>query len=302
MTSLPTILQHRVQLKNIAVLTDLSSDAERPLRLAASLAQWYGAKLTVAHAHASDSCSCNPSASQQTDQGTSFSRKQSEEMIRSLIGHFAHPQAMISSVVSASAVTELLEQLALTQPELLVLAPHRRSGIGRWLAGSVTAEVFRKAHWPVLVLPPGLSNAEGSGTQFQRVLYATDLSEVSARAFHYAAGMSEDHGAHMVALYVDSDGTAYSFERLIALQRLEDWLHRQSVVHGNTHSPECVVRFGKPAEEINQAASEYKAELIVLGARGLGAMSSIASHFAGGTAYEVACSSLCPVLIVPKAS
>lgn len=134
------------------------------------------------------------------------------------------------------------------------------------------------------------------------MLYATDLSDVSARAFHYAAGMSEDHGAHMVALYVDSDGTAYSFERLIALQRLEDWLHRQSVVHGSMPWPECIVRFGKPAEEIQQAASECNTELIVLGARGLGAMSGIASHFVGGTAYEIACSSACPVLIVPNAS
>ena len=301
MTSPATTLAHRVQLKNIAVLTDLGSDAERPLRLAASLAQWYGAKLTVAHACASDSSISNPPDRLAAGQGSGLSG-QSGQRIKSLIGDSALPQAMASTIVSAPTVTELLEQLALSQPELLVLATHGRSGISQWWAGSVTAEVFRKAHWPVLVLPPGLSNAEGSGTQFQRVLYATDLSDVSARAFHYAAGMAEDHGAHMVALYVDSDGTAYSFERLIALQRLEDWLHRQSVVHGSMQWPECIVRFGKPAEEIRQAASEYKAELIVLGARGLGSISGIASHFVGGTAYETACSSLCPVLIVPNAS
>ena len=48
-------LPHHVQLKKIAILTDLTSDAERPLRFAASLAQWYGADLIVAHACAPDS-------------------------------------------------------------------------------------------------------------------------------------------------------------------------------------------------------------------------------------------------------
>lgn len=102
MTSPVTTLAHRVQLKNIAVLTDLGRDAKRPLRLAASLAQWYGAKLTVAHAYASDSYICSPPDPQRTDQGTSFSRKQAEERIRSFIGHTVLPHATVSTVVTAS--------------------------------------------------------------------------------------------------------------------------------------------------------------------------------------------------------
>ena len=151
----------------------------------------------------------------------------------------------------------------------------------------------------MLVLPPGALNTQPTYSQFHRVLFATDLSEVSAKAFAYAAGIAEDSNGQMVALYVDEDGPAFSFERVMALQRLEDWLHRKSAVCGISHRPECIVRFGTPAEEIQQTASEYETDLIVVGARGLGVMSGIASHFVGGTAYKLACSSPCPVLLVP---
>jgi nucleotide-binding universal stress UspA family protein len=300
MSSHAMTIQRQVQLKNIALLTDLGSNADGPLRFAASLAQCYGANLTVAHActpgryiHVSPELS--PAAPSE-----GVSQKRAEEKIRALIGGTILPQAMVNTVVTSSSVAELLEQLVLREPDLLVLATHARSGISKWMAGSVTEEVFRKAKWPVLVLPPGLSNAEMIGSQFQRVLFMTDLSDGSARALAYAVGITEHHAGHMVALHVDHDGTPFYFERLTALKRLEEWLHRQTLTHQEMAKIECIVRFGTTAAEIKEAVSLYKVDLIVLGARGFGALSGLASHFVGGTAYEIACSSECPVLIVPN--
>jgi len=281
-------LPHHVQLKKIAILTDFTSDAERPLRFAASLAQWYGADLVVAHA-------CAPDSSMKVPSGP----VQMEQRAKSLIGRAGLAQSTVSTAVTASTVSELLGALNLHQPDLLVLATHARTGISKLLAGSVAEEVFRQAQSPVLVLPPEFTNIETGGAQFQRVLFATDLSPGSARVFPYAMGISQDHGARVIALYVDVDGPGFSFEHLIALQRLEDWLRRQAVTCGDLRQPELVVRCGHPAEEIHQVASEYKPDLIVIGARPLYSMPGLASHFVGGTAYEVACTSACPVLIVP---
>jgi len=61
-----------------------------------------------------------------------------------------------------------------------------------------------------------------------------------------------------------------------------------------------IVQFGKPEQGIVETAGQQRADFVVLGARGLGAISAAASHFVGGTAYEVCCSSPCPVLIVPQ--
>ncbi|MGC8550667.1 MAG: universal stress protein [Acidobacteriaceae bacterium] len=49
------------------------------------------------------------------------------------------------------------------------------------------------------------------------------------------------------------------------------------------------------------AAHDHKADLIILGAQGAGAMTGLASRFLGGTAYEVCCNAKCPLLIVPEA-
>lgn len=282
--------QRQLQIKNIAVLTDMGSETQTVLRFATSLAQWYGAKLMVAHACAPDSNTCCSPA----QAASSFGKTRSKLPI-SVVA-----QAVATNVIKSSTLLELLEQMEFRQPDLLIVGTHGRTGLDKWFNGSIAEEVFRKVQWPVLVLPPGFANNELRSGQFQRVLLATDFSGSSAKSFPYAAGIAQDHEAHLVALHVDTDGTAYSFERLIAMQCLEDWIHRQALAYGSAPQPECIVRFGKASEEILQAACDYKSELIVMGARTIKAMSILASHFVDGTAYEVACSSPCPVLIVPN--
>jgi nucleotide-binding universal stress UspA family protein len=138
--------------------------------------------------------------------------------------------------------------------------------------------------------------------QFERILYATDLSAVSLTALQYAAGISHDHEAQLIALYVEPDPTlGFSFDRAVAEQRLRDWL--QDHIDGLADtlvSVSCMAEFGRPDEKIVTIASQRQADLLVLGARGLGAIAGPVSHFLGGTAYEVICSSKCPVLVVPQ--
>jgi nucleotide-binding universal stress UspA family protein len=296
-----TLIAHGIELKNIAVLTDLGSDAEKPLRFAAALAQGCGARLTIAHACKADPSMFAPPEAMPPAPRASLSPDQAEEEIRALMSGAAMPQSMVNTVVSSSSITELLEQLILRKPDLLVLATHARSGVSKWLSGSVSEEAFRKAKSPVMVLPPTLADTETAGKQFERILFTTDLSDGAAGALAYALGIAERNGGHVVALHVHPDATSFYFERLIALQRLEEWLHRQNLTHQQMAKIECIVRFGKTTDEIKAAAAQYQSELIVLGARGFGALSGLASHFVGGTAYHVACSSECPVLIVPDA-
>jgi nucleotide-binding universal stress UspA family protein len=198
-----------------------------------------------------------------------------------------------------------MKELLLRKPDLLVLATHARSGLDKWLSGSVMEEVFRKSKSPVLVLPPTLHDANMTGTKFQKILLATDLSDGAAGALAYAMDIAEQNstrpGGRVVALYVHSDANSFYFERVRVLQRLEEWLRRSNVSHLEMAKIECIARFGKTTEEIKAAASLYESDVIVLGARGYGALSGLASHFVGGTAYEVACTSECPVLIVPDA-
>jgi nucleotide-binding universal stress UspA family protein len=50
---------------------------------------------------------------------------------------------------------EILEQVRSARADLVVMATHGRSGLGRWLYGSVADEVLRRASVPMFLVPPG---------------------------------------------------------------------------------------------------------------------------------------------------
>jgi nucleotide-binding universal stress UspA family protein len=206
-------------------------------------------------------------------------------------------------LVRHGSVKELLDEMNDYHPSLLILATHGREGVSKWLRGSMTEEIFRGVPWPVLVLGPHLK-IDDYDRQFQlrSVLYTTDLSMISMPALQYAAGIAHDHEAKLVALHVETDNRQdFTFERIIALQRLEDWATARidgmaEALAGVTYE----IEFGEACANILQAIAEHQPDLLVMGARGLGAIAAPASHFLGGTAYEVVCNAPCPVLIVPQ--
>src|SRR5260370_1294467 len=105
------------------------------------------------------------------------------------------------------------------------------------------------------------------------------------------------------ALRVESEwGEGATCEYDVALEGLRDWLRGQAVGQEEQASRRigCVVRFGQPEQKIPETAAELRCDMIIMGARGLGANPHKPGHFVGGTAYEVACSSYCPVLVVPE--
>ena len=296
---------HRlIQFNKIAVLTDLETDSEKILRYAGSLARWYGAKMLLAHACTPELyVSAPPEPLPNWPESGMPPKEDAEEKVKSLTGKL-HLQDLVQKVIiREESIGLLLRELEEYHPNLVVIATHGREGIRKWLSGSVCEEVFRKVQWPVLVLGPGLVEKDASPQkQFRSILYATDLSAVSVSALQYAAGIAHDHEAQLIALFVDENPEeAFSFDRAMALQRLNDWLaDRADGLAEALIGVHSVVESGKAEKEIVKAAVQWGADLVVLGARGLRAVPGVASHFIGGTAYEVVCSSGCPVLIVPQ--
>jgi nucleotide-binding universal stress UspA family protein len=62
--------------------------------------------------------------------------------------------------------------------------------------------------------------------------------------------------------------------------------------------PEAMVRHGDPAEQILSTANQCGADLIVLGVRGLDALTGVATNLNRAIAYEVVALAPCPVLTV----
>lgn len=203
-----------------------------------------------------------------------------------------------------SAVATLLRNLQDCRPDLLVRNAYTGPEIGKCLSGTVTEQLFRNARRPVLVFGPQALAARGGQCTVRNVLYATDLSGASVNALHCAYEVARNHDAKLVVLEVAAEpNEEMLFDDAVttAFEKLQDWLHSHVLEYGEgaMGRAQCLVKFGEAAHSIAETAAELHPDMIVIGARGVGAKQQADDRFVGRTTYEVACSSEAPVLIVP---
>jgi nucleotide-binding universal stress UspA family protein len=163
--------------------------------------------------------------------------------------------------------------------------------------------------------------------QIKKILFATDLSENSRRAFRYAVTMADRHGAGMVILHVLEPipgGAKQAIEMVLGEEtslklreanemrvknvligkRREDDLIRNALADfygesGATGAPfdtyEFLVKEGNVADQVIDAANKHACDLIVIGAH-----KGLLSHTAvGASAKNIVRQSRVPVLVVP---
>jgi nucleotide-binding universal stress UspA family protein len=148
-------------IRSILLTTDLSTDAARAHDMAASLMQAYGCKLTL--------LSCIDTSPQYSEaslgtleapalippQALTEAYSDVEQSLKECISSYFDPLHTSYHIVQApvavkhSIVTYIVE----SQPDLVVMSSHGRSGISRALLGSVTEHVLRHCKRPVLVVP-----------------------------------------------------------------------------------------------------------------------------------------------------
>jgi nucleotide-binding universal stress UspA family protein len=138
-------------------------------------------------------------------------------------------------------------------------------------------------------------------SDYKSILFATDFSENADKAFREAQGLTRDKGAKLIVLNVVPIG-----EELVAAgDQAPSWLPDEDKVIARLDETygsgdmnvESAVRYGAPARRILEFAESEGVDLIVIGARGVGA---IVGFFGGGSiADKVVKNSKVPVLVVP---
>jgi nucleotide-binding universal stress UspA family protein len=142
--------------------------------------------------------------------------------------------------------------------------------------------------------------------EIQRILVAVDFSEVSANAFRAAADLAGKlnakltvvHAVPMQAASLPMEGGAVYIEDLQAKQveearqKLDGFVHQHAAAGATV---EQSVRSGDPTTEINRAAEESRADMIVVGTHG---RSGISHLLMGSVAESVLREAAVPVLCV----
>ncbi len=191
----------------------------------------------------------------------------------------------------------ILEQAAQLNVDLIVIGTHGRGGVERFLLGSVASKVLRKSDRPVIAVPPG---AGADSVPCRSVVCATDLSDPGNRAVGVAASLARDAGGALTIVHTIEwpFGVETGPDPLTQLrQNLEAEARGQiaALLPSGQTNAEIVVTTGRPQADIINAAKAARADLLVLGASGKGA---VGAGLLGSTADRVIRSAECPVLIV----
>src|SRR5690349_10815740 len=244
----------RLALQNILFTTDFSSTSERALSFALAFANWYGAKLFIAHAVPPEPHYPVPMDPLPAEVDPIWREAQGN------MAQFASASALRGirheMFVEQGRPWDVVQRLVHSHPmDLLVLGTHGRVGLKKIVLGSEAEIIFRQALCPVLTVGPNVIPIDWRRWQLRTVVYATDFSEGAEAALPLALSLAEENQAKLLLLHltpmvpIDSQDDLQSgvLERLRALlpPDAEDWC-----------KPECLVRFEFPAEGILRLAEE----------------------------------------------
>jgi len=191
------------------------------------------------------------------------------------------------------AVAPTILKRAPKRDGLLVVGSQGLDALDRFMLGSVSTNLIHHATCPVLVI-------KGQAVPLRRIILATDGSDASAKALAFVLSKfqpsrSTGNGGlvpiHVSVIHVMPIVKYPGLKE--AGHRLVEQNVRKLVKEGFTAEPLC--QLGKPAQEIMKVASKQHADLIVMGAKGLGA---IARFLLGSVSTRVVQHANCAVLVV----
>jgi len=278
----------RLQIKNILCPLDFSEFSQRAFNFAANIARHFQSRLFVQHVVQI------PPNTYTEDAGLNTSRKflQAElynsghELRRLIEGAGVEPSEIVTLLHEGGVRNRILETIQEQRIDLLVMGTHGRKGFNRLVHGSVAERIIHEATCPVLVVSRPqrefVAPQVWEPMHFKTILLATDFSRNSDRALAFALKWASELNGKVI-LFHAVEGIPPATQGRVDLfpeynpyfesQIAEAWEKIRMQV------PEAVqnwcevayeVRHGNPKEEIPKVAEEKKADLIVMGARGVG--------------------------------
>src|SRR5262249_50785221 len=161
--------------KMILVPVDGSPLAERALPYVYVFARATGAGILLVQA-------APPSAALDgVEVGAARTRQAAHDYLRDLASREPRPDRVDTKVVVGEAADALIAEIGATQPALVVMSTHGRSGLGRWIYGSVADAIMRHADAPVLLVPAACS-AVWPQDRTPRILVPLDGSALAESA------------------------------------------------------------------------------------------------------------------------
>ncbi len=213
-----------------------------------------------------------------------------------------------------NAATAILDAAAQEDADVIVMSTHGRSGLGRWIYGSVADRVLRTAPIPVLLVPAACAGNWPTDRRL-RVLVPLDGSPLAEEALGPAGELAQALGAELLLLQVleyplplagDSAGYVPFWDQdadLAAARRYLDEVAGALRAEGRTVA---VLAVAAPPSSVGQAVTtiatvsrDEQAAAIVMATHGRGGLARLAMGSVGTGVLQHA---TVPVLLVRPAA
>lgn len=198
-----------------------------------------------------------------------------------------------------SLASEVIKAAHKEEADLIVIGRSHKSILGHFHSGADIVEIIRRTSIPVMVYKPIAENAFVLEKPFERILLATDWSAACMRAVEYLKGLKGVTQLIDVVHVADkkelSGSTAMEIQKTRKQKR--DKLDKicgefeAAGIKARSH-----VYIGEPVEEIEKAAREHQATMIVIGSSSAAAW---VVKWIGSIPKSIAEDSIYPTLIVP---
>jgi nucleotide-binding universal stress UspA family protein len=295
-----------IQIRRILCPVDFSEFSRRALEHAVALSRWYEAELTILHVSPLTPTIFGLEPAPSEAILAPFDRAAVGRELAAFVGDTKDVRpAPQRRALAGPTVGTILAFAAEAGTDLIVLGTHGRTGFERFMLGSVTEKVVRRAPCPVLTVP---RRAEGApeGALFGRILCGVDFSDASRRAVDYGLSLAQEAKAHVTLLHVvewlpDESFSKYPqfdvdhYRRTLltdARAKLEELVPEDA---RNWCDPDTRLVSGKPYQEILRIAADERSDLIVLGVHGRGPVDRM---LFGSTTQAIVRQAACPVLTI----
>ncbi len=202
-------------------------------------------------------------------------------------------------IVVGSLVAEVIKAAQKEESDLIVIGRSHKGLLEQFYSGSDVTELIRRTQIPVLVYKPSPENVFVLDKPFERPLLATDWSPASLRAVDYLKGLrgivEKIHVVHVIGEKDLSGSSVMEVQkaRKLIRQKLDEICQtmEDAGIEADPH-----VYVGDPEQEIEKAARECLATLVVLGSSG---KAGWVERWIGSTPQKIAEKSVFPTLIIP---
>jgi nucleotide-binding universal stress UspA family protein len=290
---------------HILVTLDGSSFAEQALPAAEALCKAFDAKLTLASVLPVKRKFRVALPNQANADRVEAGWQERESYLHKVAERMQAKDIEVEFRVLIGSIAESINQLMQEQSiDMAVMSTHGRSGIHRWLLGSVANNLVQMMTRPVLIIRP-IEGKEPPVPTFGKLLVTLDGSEFAERVLPYVRASTnfqsvvlllnvpevpeaQQYGA--IVEEIDEMRAKAEDEACAYLEGIANFLRQEGI------ETQIFVTGSRPAETIISLAEEEAVDVVMLATHGRGEMDRL---FVGSIAERIVQHTHCPVFLVP---